>query len=134
MGKQKVKWSWASYAGGSFGVRVRLFSWDGNDTSRVKGDDNEGPPETDRQRETRVDREAHLTGLQDDLLRHDNDVVREQVGAASDSFMANSLKVVEEESGLLESVLGKMDTFGPSSNKLGGGAVAEAAAEMVKRL
>ena len=91
MGKQKVKWSWASYAGGSFGVRVRLFSWDGNDTSRVKGDDNEGPPETDRQRETRVDREAHLTGLQDDLLRHDNDVVREQVGAASDSFMANSL-------------------------------------------
>ena len=43
MGKQKVKWSWASYAGGSFGVRVRLFSWDGNDTTRVKGDDNEGP-------------------------------------------------------------------------------------------
>ena len=114
--KQKVKWSWASYAGGSFGVVVRLFSWDGNDTSRVKGDDNEEPAETDRQREARVDEQAHLTGLQDDLVRCDNDVAREQVGAASDSFMEESLKLVEEdELNLMEAVLGKKTTFGASS-------------------
>ena len=131
MCKQRVKWSWASYAGGSFGVVVRLFSWDGNDTTRVKGDDNEGPAETDRQREARVDHEAHLTGLQDDLVRFDNDVVREQVWAASDSFMANSLKMVEEEeSGLMQSVLGKTATFGAPCNELGNGGVMAAAADI----
>ena len=61
MSKHRVKWSWDSYAGGSFGfgVVVRLFSWDGNDTSRVKGDDNEEPAETDHQREARVDEQPH---------------------------------------------------------------------------
>ena len=128
--KQKVKWSWASYTGGSFGVVVRLFSWDGNDTSRVKGDDNEEPAETDRQRDARVDEQAHLTELQDDLLRCDNDVVREQVGAAADSFMENTLKMVEEnERELMESVLGKPATFGASSIKSGNDGLAEAAAD-----
>ena len=56
--KQKVKWSWASYTGEHGAQSVRLFSWDGNDTSRVKGDDNEEPAETDRQREARVDEQA----------------------------------------------------------------------------
>ena len=111
--KAKVRWSWHSFEG-SFGVR--LFSWEGNDTSRVKGDDGEEPAETDMQRIARVDEQSHLTGLQDDLVRCDNDVAREQVGAASDSFMEESLKLVEEdELNLMEAVLGKKTTFGASS-------------------
>jgi len=63
-----------------------LLSWDGNDTSRVRGDDSEEPPETDRQRNARVDEEAHQSGLQEDLLLHDNDIVREQVRKAADGW------------------------------------------------
>ena len=126
--KQKVKWSWHSFAG-AFGVR--LFSWDGNDTTRVKGDDGEEPAETDLQRDARVDDEAHLTGLQDDLVRYDNDVVREQVGAASDSFMEESLKLVEEdELDLMEAVLGKKTTLGASSREWADGGVAAAVADI----
>ena len=53
------------------------------------------------------------------------------MGAAADSFMENSLKMVEEnESVLMESVLGKTATFGASSIKSGNDGVAEAAADI----
>ena len=74
--KQKVRWSWQGFAGTRGAQCVRSFSWDANDTSRVKGDDSEEPPETDRQRDARVEEQAHPSGLADDLLLHDNDVVR----------------------------------------------------------
>ena len=114
--KQKVKWSWASYAGERGAQRVRLLSWDGNDTSRVRGDDSEEPPETDRQRNARVDEEAHQSGLQEDLLLHDNDIVREQVRKAADGFVADSVLMAEEVDGhervILEEVLGNKGKFG----------------------
>ena len=52
--KQRVRWSWASFAGGRGASGVKLFSWEGNDTSRVKGDDNEPPPESEQQTIARV--------------------------------------------------------------------------------
>jgi len=88
--KQRVRWSWASFAGGRGGSGVKLFSWEDNDTTRVKGDDDEAAPESEQQTIARVDEQANQTGLQEDLLRSVNDVVREQVGAASDSFMEAS--------------------------------------------
>ena len=98
MCKQRVKWSWASYAGERGAQSIRLFSLDSNGNSRVKGDgDSEEPPESDRQWEARIDEQAHQTGLQDDLLRYDNDVVREQVVAATDAFIKDSLLVAEED-------------------------------------
>ena len=126
--KAKVRWSWHSFEG-SFGVR--LFSWEGNDTSRVKGDDGEEPAETDLQRIARVDAQSHLTGLQHDLVQSDNDVVREQVAAASDLFMEESLKLVEEDQQeLMEAVLGKKTTFGASSCEWADGGVAAAVADI----
>ena len=108
-----------------------MFSWDSNGNSRVKGDgDSEEPPESDRQWEARIDEQAHHTGLQDDLLRYDNDVVREQVVAATDAFIEDSLLVSEEEErDLLEGVLGTKGKFGESCKRLAKvGAVAAAAA------
>ena len=131
MSKQRVKWSWASYAGERGAQSIRLFSLDSNGNSRVKGDgDSEEPPESDRQWEARIDEQAHHTGLQDDLLRYDNDVVREQVVAATDAFIEDSLLVSEEEErDLLEGVLGTKGKFGESCKRLAKvGAVAAAAA------
>ena len=61
--KQKVRWSWAGFAGTRGNPCVRLFSWDNNDTGRVKGDDSEESSETDRQRDARVEEQAHQPGL-----------------------------------------------------------------------
>ena len=66
-------------------MRVRSFTWDGNDTTRVKGEDSEETPETDRESDARVEQAARATRLQDDLLFL-NDVVRQQVQQASDSL------------------------------------------------
>ena len=130
MCKQRIKWSWASYTGEHGAQSVRLFSWDSNGNSRVKGDDSEEPPESDSQWGARIDEQAHQTGLQDDLLRYDNDVVREQVVAATDAFIEDSLLVSEEEErDLLEGVLGTKGKFGESCKRLAKvGAVAAAAA------
>ena len=128
--KQKIKWSWASYTGEHGAQSVRLFSWDSNGNSRVKGDDSEEPPESDSQWGARIDEQAHQTGLQDDLLQYDNDVVREQVVAATEAFIKDSLLVSEEdERALLEDVLGTKGKFGESCKRLAKvGAVAAAAA------
>ena len=110
--KQKVRWSWQSFTTERAAPSVRLFSTDDNDTSMVKGDaDGELAAETDRQMEARVDDEANKTGLQADILLHDNDVAREQVDAASDRFVSDTVQLVEEvdgeHGGLLEDVLGR---------------------------
>ena len=110
--KQKVRWSWQSFTTERAAPSVRLFSTDDNDTSMVKGDaDGELAAETDRQMEARVDDEANKTGLQADILLHDNDVAREQVNAASDRFVSDTVQLVEEvdgeHGGLLEDVLGR---------------------------
>ena len=73
--KQKIRWSCASYAGDQGAKTVRLLTWEGTDVSRVKGDDSEEPPETDREWNARIAEEANKSGLQEELLLHDNDVV-----------------------------------------------------------
>ena len=83
--KQKVKWSWHCLSGTRGAQCVRSFTWDGNDTTRVKGDDSEETPETDRDSDARIEQAARATRLQDDLLFL-NDVVRQQVQQASDSL------------------------------------------------
>ena len=83
--KQKVKWSWHCLSGTRDAQCVRSFTWDGNDTTRVKGDDSEETPETDRESDARIEQAARATRLQDDLLFL-NDVVRQQVQQASDSL------------------------------------------------
>ena len=87
----------------------------------MKGDDSEEPPESDSQWGARIDEQAHQTGLQDDLLQYDNDVVREQVVAATEAFIKDSLLVSEEdERALLEDVLGTKGKFGESCIFAGG--------------
>ena len=136
--KQKIRWSCASYAGDQGAKTVRLLTWEGTDVSRVKGDDSEEPPETDREWNARIAEEANKSGLQEELLLHDNDVVREQVKKATDTFVADSVFMAEEEDdglyrGVLEEVLGTKAKFGKSFKDLGKsrGGIGLAAADIV---
>ena len=68
-------------------------------------------------------RQAHQTGLVDDLLLHESDVLKDQVLAASDRFVTDSVQMAEDVDGhgggVLEAVLRKKGKFGTSRKELG---------------
>ena len=73
-------------------------------TRQVKGDDAEEAVETHAEESERLEQAAFESGLTEELLRN-NDVVRQQVKDTSDTFINDSVQVVEESAGLLSLTL-----------------------------
>ena len=105
--KQKVKWSLDFIGVEKDDNFVRACVFEDLDTSYVRGDDGgDGVlgelDETERETTGRVEAEAFQDGLRDDIISVD-DVFRQEVDKATDSFVQASIPVAEslEEDGLL---------------------------------
>ena len=90
----RVKWSWGLLVGAGANACIQSLTFDQHDTSAVKGDGDdfaEDLAETEKEACARVEEAAHINGLQEDLL-FVNDVMKQQVAQAAETFMTDSVQ------------------------------------------